>query len=542
MQYKQRMTAEIAHQLGCREMGIYCYDGRNESADSLNGRLDGIIAGIQWGEDVVICQFPTGNGFKFEWELVKRIRFYQCRVVIFIHDAEPMVREANRASLPETIRLYNQAEVLIVPSLAMRQFLLDHGIRKDMKFIIQEMWDYTMNMSWIHFPQFIREIHYTGSRFAEIEDWDYEVPLKVYSFSSEQGQKVHYMGKLSQGEQIFALSKGGFGLIWFHDADSRRGMEYNNSFELSKYLAAGIPVIVPAGISNQMLIEKNHLGLIVNSIEEAVTVAEEVTEEEYQGYVRDVRQFASAIRGGYYTKKSLIDAIHAINRKDTGYIITPAKAYNLGEHKFTYIVLKESYKGGLALSWCYYGEADGFLIYDTLGKLIYETRNTYQHYYRIRRYGKESGFIVKAYVNTMRGKLCIEESRATYLQKPQYEYPKVSMIIPAYTAEDYIVRSVDVVLAQSFTDLEVIIVDDGSTDHTLDMLKWYAEEYSNVIVIHQENGGVASARNTGIKHARGEYIGFMDNDDMIHPDMIKKLYQSAKANDCDIAVTPAYQI
>lgn len=142
----------------------------------------------------------------------------------------------------------------------------------------------------------------------------------------------------------------------------------------------------------------------------------------------------------------------------------------------------------------------------------------------------------------MRGKLCIEESRATYLQKPQYEYPKVSMIIPAYTAEDYIVRSVDVVLAQSFTDLEVIIVDDGSTDHTLDMLKWYAEEYSNVIVIHQENGGVASARNTGIKHARGEYIGFMDNDDMIHPDMIKKLYQSAKANDCDIAVTPAYQI
>lgn len=541
-QYMQWMTTEIAHRLGYREMGIYRYDGSAESVDSLNARLDGIIAGIQWGEDVVICQFPTGNGFKFEWELVNRIRCYQCRVVIFVHDSESIVRDSNQTALPETIRLYNQAEVLIIPSLMMRQFLLDNGIRKDMKFIIQEMWDYPMEMSWNHSPEFIREIHYIGSRFTEIEDWDYEMPLKVYTFSPEQGQKVYYMGKLSQGEQISALSKGGFGLIWFQDANSRRGMEYDNSFELSRYLAAGIPVIVPAGISNQTLIEKNHLGLVVNSIEEAVTAAEAVTEKEYQRYARDVKQFASAIREGRYTQKCLIDSIHAINRKDAGYITAPAKIYNLGEHKFTYTVLKESYKGYLALSWCYQGEADGFLIYDTLGKLIYETRNIYQHYFRIKGYGKESGFIVKAYVDTLKGKLSIEESRATYLQKEQYEFPKVSMIIPAFNAENYIVRSVDVVLAQSFTDLEIIIVDDGSTDGTADMLKWYAEEYSNVIVIHQENGGVASARNTGIKRAGGEYIGFMDNDDMIYPEMIKNLYDSARVNDCDIVVTSVYQI
>lgn len=304
LQQKQRIIAAIAHQLGCREMGIYYYDGRTESTDSLNGRLDGIIAGIQWGEDIVVCQFPTGNGFKFEWELVQRIKFYRSRVVIFINDSGSIVRDSNRTVLSETIKLYNQAEVLIIPSLMMRQFLLDHGIRKDMKFIIQEMWDYTMDMSWIHSPQFIREIHYIGSRFAEIEDWDYEIPLKVYAFSSEQGQKVHYMGNLSQGEQISELSKGGFGLVWFPDADLRRGMEYDNSLELARYLSAGIPIIVPAGISNQTLIEKNHLGLVVNSIEEAVAAAEVVTESEYQRYVRDVRQFSSAIRGGYYTKKA----------------------------------------------------------------------------------------------------------------------------------------------------------------------------------------------------------------------------------------------
>ena len=98
-QYIQWMTAEIAHQLGCREMGIYRYDGRNESEDSLNGRLDGIIAGIQWGEDIVVCQFPTGNGFKFEWELVQRIKFYRSRVVIFINDSESIVRDSNRTVL-----------------------------------------------------------------------------------------------------------------------------------------------------------------------------------------------------------------------------------------------------------------------------------------------------------------------------------------------------------------------------------------------------------------------------------------------------------
>ncbi len=98
-QYMQRMTAEIGHQLGFREMGIYRYNGAGESKESLNARLDGIIAGIDLGNDVVICQFPTGNGFKYEWELVKRLKMYQSKVIIFIHDVGVVVQKTSQVVL-----------------------------------------------------------------------------------------------------------------------------------------------------------------------------------------------------------------------------------------------------------------------------------------------------------------------------------------------------------------------------------------------------------------------------------------------------------
>lgn len=116
------------------------------------------------------------------------------------------------------------------------------------------------------------------------------------------------------------------------------------------------------------------------------------------------------------------------------------------------------------------------------------------------------------------------------------------MVIPAYNAEDYITRTIDNALAQTFLNLEIIIIDDGSTDSTSKIIDWYNEKYVNVVGIHKENGGTPAARNAGIERAQGQYIGFMDNDDMIRPDMIEKLYGSAEKNNCDIAVTSVYKI
>lgn len=212
------------------------------------------------------------------------------------------------------------------------------------------------------------------------------------------------------------------------------------------------------------------------------------------------------------------------------------------EGEFENTVLYESYDGNLALSWTFNGKSDGFWIYDEYGKLIYETRNIYQHYFLIKGYEKETGFVLKAFADTMKGKVVTAQSKQIFFSARKYDNATVSLVIPAYNSENYLVRTIDNALAQSFFDLEIIIVDDGSTDSTPDIIDWYAEKYANIVGIHKENGGTPAARNTGIEYSHGHYVGFLDNDDMIRPDMITRLYSSAEKYDCDISVTSVYTI
>ena len=343
------------------------------------------------------------------------------------------------------------------------------------------------------------------------------MPLEKYADLEIQGHNVHHKVGISQGELISELSKGGFGLVWYQDEEQHRGMECDISFEMAKYLAAGIPIIVPVGVSNQTLIEKNHLGLIVNSLDEGIEMIVTMRESEYQRYIQSINQFVPPLRNGYYTKKCLVDVVLSVCRNDAGEISAPANIYNFGNSAFTFSVLKESYGNNLALSWSYQGKTDGFLVYDIRENLIYDTENVHQHFCLISGYERESGFIVKAFINTLRGKLIVAESSPTYVSAEEYDWVGVSIIIPVYNAENYIARIIDLVLAQSFHDLEIIIVNDGSTDRTADIIEWYAEKYLNVKTLHQENGGPAVARNAGIKAARGEYIGFIDRDYIINP-------------------------
>lgn len=93
--------------------------------------------------------------------------------------------------------------------------------------------------------------------------------------------------------------------------------------------------------------------------------------------------------------------------------------------------------------------------------------------------------------------------------------PVLSIIVPVYNVEEYLARCIDSVLTQTFTNFELILVDDGSPDRCGEICDEYARKDSRVIVIHKENGGVSSARNRGLDIARGEYITFVDSDDLI---------------------------
>lgn len=112
--------------------------------------------------------------------------------------------------------------------------------------------------------------------------------------------------------------------------------------------------------------------------------------------------------------------------------------------------------------------------------------------------------------------------------------PKVSIIVPVYNAEKYLQECVESVLCQTLSDIELILVDDGSTDSSPALCDQYAVQDHRVKVIHKPNGRAASARNAGLRAASGEYVAFVDADDWISPDMYEKMLQTnADVTLCD---------
>ena len=114
--------------------------------------------------------------------------------------------------------------------------------------------------------------------------------------------------------------------------------------------------------------------------------------------------------------------------------------------------------------------------------------------------------------------------------------PKVSIIVPVYKSEKYIKKCIDSLVNQSLKDIEIICVNDGSPDNSLDILLEYSKKYNNIIIINKKNEGVWKARLDGIKKASGEYIGFLDSDDYLDTNFAEKLYNGAIKNNSDISI------
>ncbi len=119
---------------------------------------------------------------------------------------------------------------------------------------------------------------------------------------------------------------------------------------------------------------------------------------------------------------------------------------------------------------------------------------------------------------------------------PQTGHISVSVVMPIYNAADYLRPALDSVISQTLRDVEIICVDDGSTDHSLAILKEYQKRDPRVRIVTETNAGPAKARNNGLRRARGEYLSFLDADDFFEPAMLETLYRTAKEKDLDIAV------
>ena len=112
--------------------------------------------------------------------------------------------------------------------------------------------------------------------------------------------------------------------------------------------------------------------------------------------------------------------------------------------------------------------------------------------------------------------------------------PKVSVVVPIYNVEKYLRECVDSILAQTLKDIEVILVDDGSPDNCGEIIDEYAKKDKRVVALHQPNSGYSKAVNNGIRKAKGEYVGIIESDDWIEPDMYERLYKSASKYDTDV--------
>ena len=118
----------------------------------------------------------------------------------------------------------------------------------------------------------------------------------------------------------------------------------------------------------------------------------------------------------------------------------------------------------------------------------------------------------------------------------QKKSPEISIIVPVYKVEKYLNECIDSILAQTFTDFELILVDDGSPDNCPALCDAAAEKDSRVRVIHQQNKGLSGARNAGINVARGNWLGFVDSDDMIDPTFCEKMLHAAVQAGAEMAV------
>lgn len=114
--------------------------------------------------------------------------------------------------------------------------------------------------------------------------------------------------------------------------------------------------------------------------------------------------------------------------------------------------------------------------------------------------------------------------------------PEITVIVPVYKAEAFLTECVDSILSQTFTDFEIILVDDGSPDNSGRICDEYAARYDCIQVIHQENQGQAAARNHALVRARGQWICFVDSDDLIHPKMLEHLYWAIRETNAPVSM------
>ena len=307
MQSVTKVASEFARNVGM-EISIYRYPCEVDSDKELSKRLDGIISSVSVG-DVVILQLPTWNDARFEEYLIRKLKVYKTTLILFIHDVVPLQFGAEKEKLQRAVAMYNQADVLILPSKAMHDRLVEAGLTVE-KICYQTMFDYVVDAN-LDKHAFVRKMIFTGSpkRFPFINQYQGTTPIDLYGLDqADQNSNTIYRGQRMGEALLWEMSKGGYGLVWAED-NQYEYYKMNLPFKVTTFLAAGIPLIIRRGIHVEDFVTKNQIGIVVDSLAEADQIVQVLTKEQYGRLLENVKKVQFLITHGYYTRKVLVDAI-----------------------------------------------------------------------------------------------------------------------------------------------------------------------------------------------------------------------------------------
>lgn len=304
-----RNVAAIAKEMGANELGFYKYPVSTDTDRDLNVRMDGILASI-WHEDVIILQHPSWNDLRYEENFIRKVKNYSgTKLIIFVHDVIPLMMNMGEGYLSECVELYNKADVLILPSKKMHNLLINRGLKVE-KVIYQEVWDYPID---VHDVGVVlnRKMHFLGNaeKFPFIKEWNGKSVIELYGNSRFSDNKKFIFNPLMKSDLlVYKINRQGFGLVWAGDEI----IEYCSMihpFKLGTFLAAGIPVIVQSGMHAEEFVRKNGVGFVVDSLEDADNIVQNISEEEFVRLSERVKKIQFLISKGYYTRKLLNDAV-----------------------------------------------------------------------------------------------------------------------------------------------------------------------------------------------------------------------------------------
>lgn len=313
----QNLVTSVAKKLGIEEIRVPYLNYEPEERNELSKRVDGILTGVKPG-DTIIYQSPTWNDPNFDIFFMNKLigigGFGGLNIIFFIHDVRPMMFPMEQGDMSTYIQMFNIANSLVVASENMAEYLKEQGVTTPMT--IQHLWDANTETKFWETPKLKKQINFVGNdaKFMISQNFPThsDTMLELYGRKNDEmteSENINYHGFIDENKLLYKLRKGGFGLIWSEDEDTREYMKYCNSYKLSTYLRAGIPIIVHKSISCRELVEDKHLGIIADSLEEAVDIVDRMTTEEYEGYIKAIEEIKFKLENGYFTKKALVDSI-----------------------------------------------------------------------------------------------------------------------------------------------------------------------------------------------------------------------------------------